>query len=103
VVAALADDRHALPTSMAAAALREDNWHVHHLGADVPTDELVRFCRDTPVDLAVITVTNASVGDAADHTAARLEAQGVCTLVGRPGSTLDELQRRARRRRSRSE
>ena len=33
VVAALSGERHALPTSMAALALREDSWRVQHLGA----------------------------------------------------------------------
>ena len=31
-------DRHSLPTTMAAVALRADHWHVHHLGADLPPD-----------------------------------------------------------------
>ncbi len=43
MVAALSGDHHGLPTSMAAAALREDNWKVQHLGADMPADELVTF------------------------------------------------------------
>lgn len=98
MVAALAGDRHALPTSMAAAALREDNWRVHHLGADMPGDELVRFCREHPVDVAVLTVTNGSARRSAERTATTLEAEGVRALVGRPGATLTELQALARGR-----
>ncbi|CAN5673603.1 MAG: B12-binding domain-containing protein [Ilumatobacteraceae bacterium] len=100
VVAALSNDRHALPTSMAAAALREDNWHVHHLGADLPGDELVRYCDETAVDLVVLTVTATEVNAYAERIAQRLATGGVRTLVGHPGGTLAELQRRARDRRS---
>lgn len=101
VVAALSNDRHALPTAMAAAALREDNWNVHHLGADLPSDELMAFCDEIPVDLVVVTVTNPDVVAAAEDVARRLESDGIRTLVGRPGGTLDELQRSARARRPR--
>jgi len=98
VVAALSGDRHGLPTSMAAAALREDNWKVDHLGADVPPDEVIAFCERNPVDIAVLTVTATATRDEAERTSARLEALGVRTLVGRPGATLAEVQRLARAR-----
>jgi excisionase family DNA binding protein len=91
VVAAVAGDRHGLPTLMAAVALREDNWRVHHLGADVPPGELVDFCRGQSTDLAVITVTSNSVSRRARHTAASLEDIGVRSIVGRPGASLAEL------------
>lgn len=96
MVAAPAGDQHGLPTVMAAAALREDNWRVHHLGADIPGEEVVRFCREHPVDVAVLTVTNGSVRPSAERTASALEAEGVRALVGRPGATLTELQALAR-------
>jgi len=98
VVAALAGDQHSLPTSMAAVALREDNWRVHLLGADMPSDELVSFCTTHAVDLAVLTVTNTDVADAAARTAAQLEAAGTRTLVGRPAATLNGLKELARSR-----
>ena len=98
VVAALSGDRHNLPTLMAATALREDNWHVHHLGADLPSEELLRFCRDHQVDLAVLTVTSPDTAGAARRAASLLRRDGVRTLVGEPGATLEDLQRDARRR-----
>jgi len=101
LVAALSGDHHGLPTSMAAAALREDNWRVHHLGADMPADELVRFCEQYEVDLAVLTVTIPEARSLADETAERLEQRGTRALVGQPGSTLVELQAMARDRRRR--
>ncbi len=96
VVAALSGDQHNLPTSMAAAALREDNWRVHLLGADVPSAELVHFCETHDVDLVVLTVTTTDIADSAERTAVQLEAAGVRTLVGEPGSTLVDLQQAAR-------
>jgi len=96
MVAALSGDHHGLPTSMAAAALREDNWRVHHLGADMPADELVHFCEQHEVDLAVLTVTVPEVRALANETAERLEHLGTRALVGQPGSTLIELQAMAR-------
>jgi excisionase family DNA binding protein len=100
VVAALSGDRHTLPTAMAAAALREDRWHVHHLGADVPPDDLVSFCGEHPVELVALTVTTTDVAPAARRTAQRLARAGVRTIVGRPGVTLPDLQQMARDRRA---
>lgn len=97
VIAALSGDRHNLPTLMAAMALREDNWHVHHLGADLPTGDLLRFCRDHRVDLVVLSVTSCEIADEAERAASMLRDEGTRTLVGEPGATLEDLQRDARR------
>ena len=96
VVAALSGDRHSLPTTMAAVALRADNWHVHHLGADLPPDEMLDFCRTHPVSLAVITVTNPETRVLADTAADALRAAGTPTIVGGAGSDLSELLELAR-------
>ena len=90
-VAAVSGDHHSLPTLMATVALRDANWKVHHIGADTPTAELVRFCTKEPVDLAVITVTNPDSIEVAEHAAADLRSAGVRAIVGRPGRTLDDL------------
>lgn len=91
VVAAVAGDHHALPTTMAAIALRESNWNVHHLGADVPGEELERFCAEHDIDVAVLSSTNpATAGDAAT-VADGLRRAGTPTVVGGPGRTLDDL------------
>jgi excisionase family DNA binding protein len=91
MVAAVAGDRHSLPTTMAAVALRESNWRVHHLGSDVPVDELVRFCAEHSVDLAVISLTNPDVATVAREAADRILGTGVRTIVGGPGRSLDQL------------
>lgn len=99
VVAAVSGDLHALPTSMAATALREDNWRVHHLGADVPSADLVDFCTRAEADLLVLSVANQSLRSEAEAVAADLKGR-VPTLVGAAGSTLKDLVRQAREVRS---
>jgi excisionase family DNA binding protein len=96
-VAAVSGDLHSLPTSMATAALREDQWRVHHLGADIPPEELVDFCADHAVDLVVLTVTNTDVADDAHRLADELTARGTRSIVGAPGLTLTDLLAEARR------
>lgn len=95
MVAAVSGDRHSLPTAMAAVALRDANWNVHHLGADMPPDELVEFCTEHGVDVAVISSTNPDVADLAAETGERLRTAGVPTIVGGAGETLDGLLQRA--------
>jgi MerR family transcriptional regulator, light-induced transcriptional regulator len=99
-VAAVSGDHHSLPTLMATVALRDANWQVHHLGADTPPDELMRFCAKQSVDLAVITVTNPDSIDVAEHAAADLRSAGIRTIIGAPGRTLDNLLDQASRQRA---
>ena len=97
MVAAVTGDLHSLPTAMATAALREDNWQVEHLGADLPVDELVAFAETHDLDLAVISATTPKRRRLAEQAKRVLEdGPGVPTLVGRPGATLAELQTAAR-------
>lgn len=91
IVVALEGDRHSLPTAMAAVALREDQWRVHHLGADLPAIEIIHFCDEHDIDLAVLTNTTLEVQPLVTSTAAALRAKGVPTIVGGPGRTLDDL------------
>jgi MerR family transcriptional regulator, light-induced transcriptional regulator len=96
MVAAVAGDLHSLATSMAAAALREDNWNVHHLGADVPTDQLVDFCSSQELDLAVLTMTNPDCAVTAEAAMIAIERTGTAVIVGAPGRSLDDLLIQAR-------
>ncbi len=91
LVAAVTGDLHSLPTTMAAVTLRDANWSVHHLGADMPPEELLSFVASEPVDVAVLSSTNSATRVLAEHTARQLESQGVPTVLGRPGATLDDL------------
>ena len=91
MVAAVAGDQHSLPTTMAAVALRASNWHVHHLGANMPGQELIRFCSEYDIDLAVISVTNPDVTHLADDTAKQIRATNTSTIVGGAGRSLQQL------------
>lgn len=91
MVSAVSGDRHSLPTTMAAVALRDANWQVHHLGADIPGDELVRFCAEQNIDVAAISLTNPDVAALAAATAERIRRSGTPAVLGGPGRTLDEL------------
>lgn len=96
VVTAVSGELHSLPTTMAAVALRSDQWHVHHLGADLPVDEVVQFCADHDVDLVVISVTNPALGDTSEVAGELIRRVVSRVLVGRPGRTLTELVEAAR-------
>ena len=91
MVAAVSGDFHSLPTAMAAVALRDDNWSVEHLGANMPPDELLRFCAEHAIDVAVLSSTNPETAELAADTADRLRAAGTPVVLGRPGSTLEDL------------
>lgn len=91
VVAAVAGDLHVLPTAMAAAVLREDNWHVEHLGANLPPDELVSFCAAHDVSVVVLSVTNSDVADVAQRAAANIRKAAIPVVVGGAGGSLDDL------------
>jgi len=90
-VATAHGDTHTIPAAMATAALRADHWTVHHLGINLPTEELLSFALHENVDLVVLTVVNPDCIDAADEAAARLTASGVRVLVGVPGGSLAGL------------
>lgn len=92
MVAAVSGDLHSLPTTMATVALRDANWHVHHLGADLPPEELVGFCAaHDEVDVAVISLTNPDVADDAHRAAELLRSAGTPTFVGGAGKSLGQL------------
>ena len=91
MISAVAGDRHGLPVTMGAISLRADHWHVDHLGADMPPDEIVGFCSGKQVDVAVLTVTNPAVAAVARDTADRLRALDVPTVVGGPHRSLTQM------------
>ncbi len=98
VTASPPGDRHALPALMAAATLREDHWQVHHLAADLPTEEVITLAQDTGARLIVLSAATESAARLADSEAARIRARlpQVHVLTGRPGATLAQLRSEAR-------
>lgn len=96
VVAAISGEQHSLPLLMATATLREDRWHVEHLGADCPPEDIADFGAACAADLVVLSTTNDATAGATDRLAAELRTRGFRVLVGRPGGALDDLRRDAR-------
>lgn len=95
VVATWSGEHHTLPTTMAAAALREDRWHVDHLGSGVPASGLIRFVQSADPDLVALSVTLDEYREETEALARQLREEGIPVLVGGPGRTLDELCDRA--------
>ena len=98
VVATPAGDVHSLPGAMAAAALRDDRWQVHHLGAGVPPEGIVELVRSVDASLVVLSVTMPRRVVSTRAIAAELEPDGRRVLVGAPGAQLRDLVAAARAR-----
>jgi MerR family transcriptional regulator, light-induced transcriptional regulator len=96
VVTTAAGDLHTLPSAMAALVLREDRWKVHHLGGNLPHDDVVALVQDVEADLVVISVTNTEVDRSVRALEEAVRATGAYVLVGRPGLTLQQLVDHAR-------
>ena len=92
VVATAVGEEHSLPAAMAALALRSDRWQVHHLGTQVPTDDLIDLVRALDADLVVLSTTNLAALSASDLVAGRLRGETRSeVLVGGPGDGLRQL------------
>lgn len=89
-------DAHSLPSTMAALALREDHWHVHHLGPSLPVDEVIALAKS--IDARVVIISATYVDPAAlDAFADCLRFEHLEVLIGGVhGTTLRDLLRLAR-------
>jgi MerR family transcriptional regulator, light-induced transcriptional regulator len=97
VVLAAPGDDHSLPSAMAALVLRDDRWRVHHLGSNVPTDDLVALAHNVKADLVVLSKTYADPGPV-QELAVLLRGEGFNVMVGGgpDGKTLTDLVQVAR-------
>ena len=84
-------DLPAMASTMAALALRDDRWKVHHLGANVPHADVESLVDEVDADLIVISLTNTDAAANAEELRARLAANGRRVLIGTPGDTLSAL------------
>ena len=91
-------ERHALPSMMAAACLREDRWQVHHLAADLPVGEVVSLAADTGAGLVVLSSATDGAVRLAGREAREIRERlpQVRVLAGRPGDSLSRLRELAR-------
>ena len=91
VVATPPGEEHGLPAAMATIVLRADRWQVHHLGTEVPVDDLADLVNDVHADLVVLSTANTEFEVALDAALAALERTRSRVLVGRPGMSLRQL------------
>lgn len=93
VVATPPGERHGMPALMAAACLREARWHVHHLSADLPADEIGRLAAAVGASLVVLSTATRAGAVSADETvpSVRAAAPGATVVVGHPGDSLTAL------------
>lgn len=98
VTATPPDERHALPSMMAAVCLREDHWQVHHLAADLPVAEVISLAAGTGARLIVLSSATAAAARLAAREAREIREHlpNARVLVGRQGDTLSRLRRLAR-------
>lgn len=98
VVTTVPGEAHELPGMMASMALRSDRWRVHHLGTQMPYDQLAGLATREGADLVVLSVTDPGALRGSRRFAERVEGElHVRALVGSPGAALTELLDRARR------
>jgi MerR family transcriptional regulator, light-induced transcriptional regulator len=92
-------ERHGLPGLMAAACLREDRWLVHHLATDLPVAEVIGLAHQVGADLVVLSSATAATARAARRAAREIgfSAPRLRVLAGRPGDTLSQLLKLARK------
>jgi methylmalonyl-CoA mutase cobalamin-binding subunit len=78
---------------MASACLREDRWLVHHLAADLPTDEVIRLADQVGAGLVVLSSAMQETAERAQQAAQEIATAGphLTVLAGRPGDSLQDL------------
>ncbi len=84
VVAAPRGDRHSLPGLMVTVGLRADGFVVHHLGADLPSEEIVDMARRENADLIALSCSTEEREGISEAIAAARDA-GFGVLVGGSG------------------
>ena len=95
VVATVPGEEHGLSATMGAIVLRADRWRVHHLGTQVPVDDLLTMAR-REAQLVVLSYTNDSSRQPTADVAALLRAASLRVLIGSPGASLNQLVAEAR-------
>jgi excisionase family DNA binding protein len=92
VVTTVPGEGHELPGTMASIALRSDRWQVHHLGTQVPYEQLAALATRERARLVVLSVTDPRTQHDARRYAQRVRHElGMPALVGCPGATLQDL------------
>ncbi len=96
VVTTAVGELHTFPSLMAALALREDRWKTHHLGGNVPIEDVITLVEGVDADLVVISATNTDLAGSVQLLDEALTRVGRRSLIGLPGMSLQFLVDQAR-------
>jgi excisionase family DNA binding protein len=82
------DEQHALGSVMAADFLRAASYNVHHLGANVPLDDLRSFLQVVPTDVLCVSITTSGADSSVypELVSAASEGDGATVVVGGQGA-----------------
>ena len=84
-------ERHGLSAFMATAALKEAGWKVHHLGADLPIDEVADFARQHDIGVVVLSAATDEARVVARRMICDLAADGITAVTNEPGMGLRDV------------
>lgn len=96
VVATAPGDEHTFLALMATLVLRADRWRVHHIGREIPGDELADFARAESADVGVVSFLTPAARPAATHVLDALREAGTRPLLLTAGVTLSDVVEAAR-------
>lgn len=97
VVATPPGEEHGLPAAMAALVLRADRWQVHHIGTQVPAQDLIDLTNQVGAELVVLSIVNPEVNIEGRALAERIRSSTSAeVLVGAAGTKLASLVSAAR-------
>ena len=86
-----AGEQHGLSALMATTALKEAGWKVHHLGPDLPTDEILAFAEQHDIGVVVLSAATDDGRASAQSVIDDLRDRGVTALTNELGMQLSDL------------
>ena len=84
-------EQHGLSAFMAAAALKEAGWKVHHLGPNLPTAEIAEFAEANDITVVVLSAASDEGRKTAQAMIASLADASITAITNEPGMRLPEL------------
>ena len=84
-------EQHGLSATMAAAALKEAGWKVHHLGPDLPIAEIVEFTEINDIEIVVLSAASDKGRTTAAAMVTDLEQHGIVALTNAADMRLPDL------------
>lgn len=84
-------EQHGLSALMATSALKEAGWKVHHLGPNLPTDEIIDFAQQHGIGVVVLSAATDAGRAAARSVVDELTGQGINAVTNQQGMGLQQL------------